>query len=302
MHFPRYIKREGRDYFYMTLRHVLPGAALPPAVQPPLPTEGEWRLKGLPQHGFPYALALTEVRPDAAHPTTRLRVLKIDPRTVSASAGAAGPPSKLVAVIDAGLGAPHPSSEASLWHSAGAFSIAATPPVADAVRIASGPSSAAPGAAAALGVNDEDGMLIYAEVSSKEPPSTAVLPASAGAPLAAAPEGSAAGRPKAVDPAHAKLLEQFLAKLGCSSRIFLSQPLSIVLGGDTDLTGAPVRPPRGAAVVHLRRVEAAGARRIFEDTPIVPFSTWYPLQQQRIRYFKKPPGQAAEAAGGDENK
>ena len=25
MHFPRYIKREGRDFFYMTLRHVLPG-------------------------------------------------------------------------------------------------------------------------------------------------------------------------------------------------------------------------------------------------------------------------------------
>src|SRR6185369_17627332 len=130
MHFPRYIKREGRDYFYMTLRHVLPGAALAPAVQPPLPSEGEWRLKGLPQHGFPYALALTEVRPDAAHAGTRVRVLKIDPRTVSASLarakGAAGAP-KVVAVIDAGEPPQKGQGEVlSLWHSAGAFSIAAT--------------------------------------------------------------------------------------------------------------------------------------------------------------------------------
>src|SRR6185503_18258042 len=106
MHFPRYIKREGRDYFYMTLRHVLPGAALSPAVQPPLPAEGAWRLKGLPQHGFPYALALTEVRPDAAHPSVKVRVLKIDPRTVSAKV--AGAASKTVAVIDAGAAATAP--------------------------------------------------------------------------------------------------------------------------------------------------------------------------------------------------
>ena len=33
------------------------------------------------------------------------------------------------------------------------------------------------------------------------------------------------------------------------------------------------------------------------DTPVVPHSVWYPLQQQRIRYFKKP----ANASGSDEN-
>ncbi len=50
--------------------------------------------------------------------------------------------------------------------------------------------------------------------------------------------------------------------------------------------------------MRLSRAEAAGARRVFEDTPVVPFDTWYPLQQKRIRYFKK----TDEApAGGDEN-
>jgi hypothetical protein len=48
-------------------------------------------------------------------------------------------------------------------------------------------------------------------------------------------------------------------------------------------------------------VEAAGARRIFEDTPTVPFDVWYPLQQKRIRYFKKPQQDAQTPGGGDEN-
>jgi hypothetical protein len=32
-------------------------------------------------------------------------------------------------------------------------------------------------------------------------------------------------------------------------------------------------------------------RRIFEDTPVVPFKHWYSLQQHRVRYFKKPKGE-----------
>jgi hypothetical protein len=266
MHFPRYIKREARDFFYMTLRHVLPGPALSPVVQkPPLAGEGVWRLKGLPQHGFPYALALTELRPDAARPDLKVRVLTIDPRTVLA--GPASGSGKTVAVIDAG---DKPAAEApSLWHSTGAFSIAPSPPVAGAVRLCSGE---APGKAgvAALGVSDEGGMLLYVEV-----------------------EGPPA-QPSAAD---AKILDQLLKKLGCSTRLSLAQPLAIALGGDSDLAGTAVHPPAGRGAVRLSRAEAAGAKRIFEDTPVVPFDTWYPLQQKRIRYFKKP----VEAPAGDEN-
>ena len=193
-----------------------------------------------------------------------MRVLEIDPRTVTAS-GKAG--AKTVAVVDAGE---KPTGEPlSLWHSSGAFSIAPTPPVPDAVRLSSGepPGKAS---AAALGVSDEGGMLYYVEV------------------LAPPQEPSAAD---------AKILDQLLKKLGCSTRLSLAQPLPIALGGDTDLGGTAVHPPTGAGVVRLSRAEAAGARRIFEDTPVVPYETWYPLQQKRIRYFKK----AVDTSGGDEN-
>ncbi len=98
-------------------------------------------------------------------------------------------------------------------------------------------------------------------------------------------------------PADAKVLDQMLKKLGCSTRLSLAHPLPIALGGDSDIGGTAIRPPSGPDAVRLARAEAAGARRIFEDTPVVPFETWYPLQQKRIRYFKKP----AEAVGEDEN-
>jgi hypothetical protein len=286
MHFPRYIKREARDYFYMTLRSALPGAPLAPAVASPLPGEGEWRLKGLPQHGFPYAVALTEVRPDAARPAVRVRVLKIDPKTVSAEKSADRTAGKTVAVIDAGEAPRSPAEGTSLWHSAGAFAIGQAAPVPGAVRLASGPGSlAGAGAAvAAIGVHDEEGMLVYVEITG----GPATQPA------------SAAGALAATAPLDAKMLEQLLKKLGCSSRLFLAEPLPVALGGDTDLGGSAARAPSGANVVRLARAVAPGAQRIFPDTPVVPFGTWYPLQQQRIRYFKKPPG--ADAAGGDEAK
>lgn len=257
MNFPRYIKREGRDFFYMTLRHVLPGANVAPVVQPASKGEGEWRVKGLPQHGFPYALAVTELRPDASKPDVSVRLLKIDPRTVSAATKDKA--NKVVAVMDAG-----PADKGdSLWHSAGAFSISAAPPVPDAVRVATAePASAT--AVAAVGVQDDGGMLIYAET-----------------------KGGAA-----ID---GKVLDALLKRLGCGSRILLNKPLTVALGGDTSLAGEAVHAPSGPNAVRLTRVEAAGGRRFFVDTPIVPFDVWYPLQQKRIRYFKKP----REATGGD---
>lgn len=260
MSFPRYIKRENRDFFYMTLRHVLPGPALVPVVQkPPLAGEGAWRLKGLPQHGFPYAIALSELRPDASRPDLKLRILQMDPRMVSASASAK--PGKTVAVFAAG---DKPTGETpSLWHSAGAFFIGPQPPVPDAVRLAAGEPVTPNGApaVAALGVNDDGGMLLYAELE---------------APPAA---------PSAAD---GKMLGDFLKQIGCSSRLLLARPLGVALGGDTDLAGHAVHPPSGPGAVRLGRVPGPGAHRMFQDTPVVPFDVWYPLQQKRIRYFKKP--------------
>ena len=267
MNFPRYIKREGRDFFYMTLRQMLPGKPLLSGVKEPEKGEGEWRLKGLPQHGFPYALAMTEVRPDGARPDAKVRVLKVDPKLVTSASAAKATTAKTVAVLDAGE-EEKGDHVASLWHSSGAFSIAPSAPVPDAVRLASG--AADPGAAvAAVGVNDEDGMLVYVEL---------VTP------------------PQAPTAADGKLLSDLLKKAGCSTHVFLKAPWSLALGGDTSLAGAAMHPPAGAGAVRLARVTGAGAGRFFEDTPVVPFDKWYPLQQKRIRYFKH----AKQESGGDD--
>ena len=82
MNFPRYINREARDFFYLTLRHVLPGDNVPTAVKPAEPKEGTWQVKNLPQHGWPYAVATTWVRPDAKRHETKVRLLELDPHTV----------------------------------------------------------------------------------------------------------------------------------------------------------------------------------------------------------------------------
>jgi hypothetical protein len=250
MNFPRYIKREARDFFYLSLRHVLPGPAVPTAISPPLEGEGVWRVKGLPQHGFPYAMATTVVRPDAAAPERRFRLLALDPRTfeVARDARAERP---LVAVLDPGAA----TEGESVWLDARSFSVGAEPPRKSAVRVATGSPTATEGRGV-VGVHDESGMLIYAELDG-------------------------------VAPASVTAMAELLGKLGCSQRVVLAEPLGVALGGHTSLAEAPVHPPSGPSAVRLVRSEAARGRRFFEDTPVVSRDVWYPKQQHRVRYFKK---------------
>ncbi len=245
MNFPRYIRPEARDFFYMTLRPLLPGRPVALGREPAFEGEGVLHVKGLPQHGYPYALASGEIGFGGG----RARILALDPRLlktqpVSAPAGAT------VAIVDAGVADPGDS----LWHSAGAFSVGPTPPVADAVRLVSTPSAHPTLAAGALGVRDDDGMLLYAE------PPAPVAPAE---------------------------LEALMKLLGCSTKLLLATPWDLALGGDTNLAGQAVHPPGGPSAVRLARAAGPSAGRMFEDTPVVPFDVWYTLQQKRVRYFKK---------------
>jgi hypothetical protein len=265
MNFPRYIRREARDFFYMTLRHMLPGSNITPIVQPPVDGEGVFRVKDLPQHGFPYSLAVTDVRLDAALPDAKVRLVKIDPRVVVVAPATNRASGKTVAVMDAGP-AEQGTTAPSLWASPGAFAIGAEPPVEGALRLATG-TAATQAAVAAVGVIDVDGMLLYAELSTSGPP-----PADA-----------------------AKKLDELLAHAGASSRVLLAKPLALALGGDTDLAGAAVHPPTTPTAMRLVRIEAPGAKRIHEATPVVPITTWFPLQAKRIRYFKKPKTEGTEA-------
>ena len=251
MNFPRYIKREARDYFYLTLRHVLPGENLVAAFAKE--GDGVWKVKGLPQHGFPYALATTDLHA-GANGDKLFHVLEVDPRTV-AIAGVKDADDKNILV----LGGPDEKSKASLWFGGRSFSIGESEPMKGAARLAAGDPDATSGAAVAC-VHDESGMLFYVE---------------------AAQQGTGAA------PADLKAVRELLGKLGCSQLLVLDKPLALAMGGTLALSGEVIRPPTGKGVVRLIRSEPPGGKRFFEDTPVVSKDVWYPLQQQRVRYFKK---------------
>ncbi len=251
MNFPRYIKRESRDFFYLTLRHVLPGPSLAPAVSPAKEGEGEWRTKGLPQQGFPYAMATTEIRPDAADSSTTFRVLVLDPRTMAVAP--ASDERKTIAFVPPPKGA---DAGRGLFVGGVAFTIEDGAGPKGSTRLASGTAELKTGAAVAC-VHEESGMLYYAEV----------VGAAEGKRASLAAMGAA------------------LAKIGCTAVLGLAEPLGLVLGDGNDLAGKQTPAPRSS--VRLVRTEAPSGTRFFEDTPIVPRDTWYPLQQHRVRYFKK---------------
>jgi hypothetical protein len=282
MLFPRYIQREARDFFYLTARSILPGAPVPAAsagatqpdgTSPASPgrgrdsDEGVWRTNGLPQHGFPYALATAWVRAGAAG-DAKLRVVRADPRTMrpaaSGGAGSAGEPATVLAIVEGSKG---PSS---LWWSRGQFAISAgSPPTPDATLLASGVASGAPVAArAAAGIQDEDGMLAWVELPDEVP----------------------------ADPESTRAMDAVLARMGCSSRILITGSARVLLGGTLDAAGSTA-PPTRQPTVRLVRDRAPDAHPMFTDTPIVPLPVWQPLQAKRIRYFYKPaPSASASSA------
>ncbi|MFW5740637.1 MAG: hypothetical protein ACOC1F_09765, partial [Myxococcota bacterium] len=265
MNFPRYIQREARDYFYLTLRPVLPGHDIEVSQEAAKQGDGKWRTKGLPQHGFPYAVATTRVHPDAVRPKTKALLVKLDPRTIGVSTE---PSDKVVVSISNANPVP---DRPTLWMSGGTAIVSSTL-IEGASPIVSGVGPQSPEAAnavAGLGVQDDDGMLVYVEVQ----------------------EGRQTGK-------DLPLLTKLLDELGCSTKLMLSRPLLPTFGEPPDDAGQ-----RFERVVNFVRVDAPGAKRIFESTPIVEPSEWAPLQARRIRYFKKKKkkdeGDASESGGSE---
>jgi hypothetical protein len=272
MLFPRYVQREARDFFYLTERPLLPGAPIDsgPAAEP---GEGIWGTKGLPQNGFPYALATTWVRvrvrvrvpvpvrspaSGQSMADVRLRVLRADPRTLRPAAGEVAQASTVLS-LTAGV-----RGTLSLWWHAATFSISANAPAPDATALAGGvllTSPLAPTARAAVGIEDEDGMMVWVELS---------------------PDSYDA------DVQTARELDGLLERLGCSSRMLLPGDARALIGGEFDLAGTAL-PDTGAPIgSRLVRARAPDAHTIFDATPIVPLQVWQPLQAKRIRYFYKP--------------
>jgi hypothetical protein len=280
VNFPQYIHREARDFFYLTARAMVPGSDVEPGPRgfggyPPEggaastgpPEEGVFRVKGLPQHGFPYAIATTTVRPDASHPEIRVRVLRVDPRTVvpAASAGTTIDTPTIVSFFGA---VPNPQAEGTgVWLVNDSF-ITSAVPVPGGTRIAGGSplgrslghGGSGAGARAAIGIQDEDGLLDWVELEPDAKP----------------------------DATSAAAMDALLARLGCGARLLVGADARAVLGSGQDLSGTPITLPATPST-RLVRGHPSSARAYFESTPIVPPAVWQPLQAQRVRYFPKPP-------------
>jgi hypothetical protein len=277
--FPRYIQRDARDFFYLTARNVLPGAPIEPAT--------DWRVKGLPQHGYPYASAITSVKLPLSAGDRRARMLRIDPRTVAVdTSNGADEKVQTVAVFgrpprpkgtppaprDAGATG---DAEKKLWLGQHVFSIDKNPmPNALAITGVVDPTSvAAARARGAVGISDEDGMLQWIELLPEEAPSA---------------EASEA-------------MLKVLEGIGCSSRGLLPGDVRAFLGGTLDIGGEPAAP--AAVSVRLARTPAPAAKQIFESTPIVPQPVWQPLQSQRVKWRptlappEKPAASASPSSG-----
>lgn len=249
MNFPRYINVEQRDFFYLTLRAILPGEPVPPRIDPAEPSEGAWRVEGLPQHGWPYAVATTNLRTDPQDPEFRVGLIKVDPKLVRVAR--AGDVDPKVVVELRGQGEADPG-QVTLYHSDNlGFHVAHQPRVKGAERVTSGfpaDAAAAKDATAAMGI-DPSGALIYARVTSGQHPTG---------------DGERLGK--------------LLSELGCQSSLFMTRPVAALLGNAGEASHAP------GVGVRLVRSEGPGARRLFPDTPIVKPTRWAPLQQKRVRY------------------
>ncbi len=256
VNFPQYIHREARDFFYLTTRALLPGPDVESAFAPGAPGEGAWRVRGLPQHGFPYALATTTLRPDPARPGLRLWLLRVDPRCVlpAASPGTTVDTPTVVSffgVLQEGMG---------IWLSDRVL-VTSSSPIPGATRVAAGRplGQGSSNARAAIGVQDEDGLLDWVE-----------LP----------PDARADGDSSAA-------MDAVLKRLGCSVRLLLGPDARAILGGAQDLGGGEALLPSSPST-RLVRATPASARPYFDTTPVVPPSVWQPIQSQRVRYFPKP--------------
>jgi hypothetical protein len=249
MNFPRYVNVESRDFFYLTLRSILPGEPLKVRLQPGEAGEGTWRVEGLPQHGWPYAVATTNLRTDPQAPEFRIGLIKLDAKLVRIERP--GDVSPKVVVELRGQSETGPG-QVTLYHADQVgFHIAYQPRVKGAERVTSGFPADAPAAKdapAAMGI-DETGALVYARVTAGQHPT-----------------------------GDGDRLAALLTELGCQTVLFLPRPLATLFGNAGEASNAP------GLGVRLVRAEGPGARRLFPDTPIVKPTKWAPLQQKRVRY------------------
>ncbi len=237
MSFPRYIGREQRDFFYLTARPLVGELALP----------ATWTTSAAP-HGwqwaedaaYPPALAHASVTPFPSRADVRVRLLTLDPRLVRPRVpgdGATDGPADCTTqldVIDAASERMDVSRRA-LWWNSGEFVIAQDAPRATATRVSRLRELAHGASGNAFVGTDENGFLVYGEL-----------------------EAGALSLPG-----------DELARVGQTLHL---EGLTLLGQRIAFRERAGAEPAQ--AHVSLVRSEGPGARRFFEETPVVPPRVW----------------------------
>jgi hypothetical protein len=209
MHFPRYIRTESRDFFYLTERRLLPLPALESRAVPKDATEGTWQTQCAPEQGWPPAVASTRLRPDATRPQTRISLVTIDAKWLrtakSSDSGAAA-----ILSIE-----PNESNAAlqSIWSADNGFTLSREAPTPTAKRLASGVVGHAQSIRASAAMGElAGGIWVYAEM--------------------------AAGSDPARD---ASLLDSVLRNLDAKRVIFFGRPLNLRIGASAAASSTGTR-------------------------------------------------------------
>jgi hypothetical protein len=255
MRFPRYLLRDPRDFFYLTLKPVLPG--------PQLRVDGQtvgFSVRGLPSAGWPAAFARASIghvpgQPppaDTSGETTWL--VRIDPARAVPGATQG---SDLGAALGRLVGMPDVCTGPLALYTTRAHGLLrygiGVPPSGAAVLLRGQEVSSELPAARALGL-DADGFLLYAE----------------------APLGDAGQLPRR------------LREAGVKAAIALPEGARLAFAVDgqwVSVDGTRVLgPPQDEGLAFWSEARPA-ADVMFSDTKPLPYYQWAAVQNQRVRYF-----------------
>jgi hypothetical protein len=197
MHFPRYVRTESRDFFYLTERPLLPLPALKVPIEPREPAEGIWQTKTLSQQGWPPAIATTRYRPDPTRPNLHATLVAIDCKWLQLAKRTDNKLPTIFSIEPNELGA----NSTGLWFTDGAMKLQAQSPSSDARRLASGTEDPSRIGRAGGAVGQLNGQIwVYVELSGSSD--------------------------RARD---AATYERILNEVGAHDRLYFGQPISVRL-------------------------------------------------------------------------
>jgi hypothetical protein len=264
MNFPRYVRTDSRDFFYLTHRQLLTRERLAHLHATLQPKGLTWQTSGLPHHGFPPALALAKYSPEKSRPNTTVSVVLLDGKWAKPTKN---PGNATSTILTSKI--PPTQGEASAVYVHRSFQIVPQSSLSNATE------------AAAKGTEKEALPVVIATGQTKIHASTV----RAGVGITDGQWLYYVEVTQGADPAHdVSLISRVLEDFGCTAMVFLEKPLALTIG--------ETKNPKDDDAVATERLtwqrdDTPFARRILEKTPIVPLTVWHPLQEKRVRYKRQ---------------